>query len=194
MLYGADKWHYKRPMWPEPGQEWGIASPWEKSSIAEHYRALRPSQGIAPFQGGQDVSVKFLQATWLFLFALFRNEFKQRAIAAQALQWFKEMARGWQNSSWYATIYRQLQQQCQASKLHDGNKGHSAFSFQTQGQSPMVDEAEQEPRGIKFNKTRCLSSSSPSPQIIKQALHQIQGGNQNGIRYFARLPFSRDSK
>jgi hypothetical protein len=142
-------------------------------------RAL--ARGQVALSNWKDATLQFLQIVWFFLSSCFRDCIKQRAMAAQAMQWLQQGAAAWQWQPWYGILFRQVQARCNAFK--QGHRDTGALPFTTQKPHQVVGEALQQ-GGADIDKTRGNSFLSPASQTVRQALHQIQVGNKTGFVNF----------
>jgi hypothetical protein len=131
----------------------------------------------------RDATMQFLQLVWLFIPSFFRQGAEQRAMVAQAMQWLQQGAAKWKGQPWYGIIFRQLQARCQAIRPR---RGTGSLPLQAQEPHQVVATALQQ-GGAAVNLRWCNSILSSSSQTIRQALYQIQRGDQNGFGSFERL-------
>ena len=159
--------------------------------IAKLYgRALYTGQGA--LENWRDATIKFLQILFIFLSSCFREASQQWALAAQALQWLQQGAANWRVQPWYGIVFKTLQARCRANGQGRAT-GQCAFSFEAQKPEPMVAAVLQQ-GGTEFDNSWRLCSSAPAPPSLKQALHQVQGGNKNGNRNFTGIRQGGGSK
>jgi hypothetical protein len=158
---------------------WGRHVALQKAKVAR----AQPGQGHGvprQFSGHgaqvdwQGAIVKFLQIVFISLTSFFKEFSKQWAMVAQALQWLQQGARNWQCQQCYGILFRELQARRQQLQ------GTSAFSFQIERPHQVVAEARQQGGAAVDKRWGNGIPSSPS-QTIKQALFQIQRGDQNGF-------------